>query len=242
MIAGLGRFFFRYRNAVIPVVFFSLFALSKPRYFWADRQLDYLADSLGLGLAALGQGIRVAVIGLVYIKRGGKKKRVYADHLVQDGIFSHCRNPLYVGNILTALGLIVIHNGIMVYVVGVPFVWLVYWSIVAAEEQYLREKFGEEYDAYCRRVPRFGFRLRGLRQTFSQHRFDWVKVVNKEYGTPFTWITTALALLVWERVANSGALPDPRQLSVLAGIWLCCLTGYIIARVLKKTGRLESIA
>jgi hypothetical protein len=37
---------------------------------------------------------------LAYIKRGGRKKRIAADHLVVDGIFAHVRHPLYVGNFL----------------------------------------------------------------------------------------------------------------------------------------------
>jgi protein-S-isoprenylcysteine O-methyltransferase Ste14 len=62
-------------------------------------------DALGVVVLAGGLALRSLVVGLAYIKRGGKGKKVYADALVTDGIFAHSRNPLYLGNILILCGL-----------------------------------------------------------------------------------------------------------------------------------------
>ena len=68
---------------------------------------------LGLLITVTGQLIRGATIGLAYIIRGGKEGKVYAEELVTTGIFNHCRNPLYVGNILMLFGVGVLSNSLL---------------------------------------------------------------------------------------------------------------------------------
>jgi len=75
---------------------------------------------LGLITTVLGQAVRGATIGLAYIVRGGKEGKPYADGLVTEGIFRHCRNPLYVGNILMLLGVGILANSLFYVAVMVP--------------------------------------------------------------------------------------------------------------------------
>ena len=76
-------------------------------------------------------------IGLAYIIRGGKNKKVYAEDLVTTGIFAHCRNPLYVGNILMLAGVGILSNSLLYVVIMIPFFLFVYQAIVLAEENFL---------------------------------------------------------------------------------------------------------
>jgi hypothetical protein len=87
-------------------------------------------------------------------------------------------------------------------------------------------------------VPRFIPRLRGLRATLSRFSFDWKRVVRKEYGTTFSWTTTALALLALERVHWDGS--RSATLGVLAAMWLILALLWMTARWLKRTRRLLS--
>ena len=50
--------------------------------------------------------------------------------------------------------------------------------------------------------------------------FDWKRVVRKEYGTTFSWTTTALALLALERVRWDGVREATPALRVLGATWL----------------------
>src|SRR5437773_7797155 len=100
MMVRIGNFLFRYRNGIFPAVLVLLF-VNSPKLF----PLDTVAVVLGLAVALTGQLLRAVTIGLAYIIRGGKKREVYAEALVQGGVFAHCRNPLYVGNLLVVLGL-----------------------------------------------------------------------------------------------------------------------------------------
>src|SRR5690242_1080534 len=102
MIAS-GNYFFRTRDIIFPIVFVVLALAFKPYYPQNSERLDFWVDLLGITIAFLGQGLRAAVIGYAYVKRGGKDKMIYADRLVQEGFFAHSRNPLYLGNLLVLL-------------------------------------------------------------------------------------------------------------------------------------------
>src|SRR4051812_16294908 len=98
----IGNFFFRYRNFVFIFLYLALFIPSPPlfREQHFGPHYYYLPIIIGLLVTISGQLIRGLTIGLAYIVRGGKDKQVYAEELVTEGMFNHCRNPLYVGNIL----------------------------------------------------------------------------------------------------------------------------------------------
>ena len=200
---------------------------------------DHLVDLAGLLVSLSGQVFRVMVIGLVYITRGGQNRQVWANSLVDTGMFAHCRNPLYVANLLLFVGLAIVHNGWAMYLIVVPFFVVAYVCIVAAEEEYLHDRFGEAYADYCRRVPRWLPSLRGLSSTLRSTEFDWLKVLRKEYGTPFAWTSGFLILLAWEHVAAPGAPPLGRgELGGLIVVWIVLAVAYLIARTLKLSGRL----
>lgn len=239
-IVRLGNLFFKIRNALFPLVFIALALVTRPRPFLGSESRDRWLDALGISIALSGQALRALVIGLAYIGRGGKDKKVHAETLVQDGIFAHSRNPLYVGNILVFLGLFVVLNSRIGYLVGIPFFLFAYYAIVAAEEDFLGRKFGAEYADYCRRVPRYLPKLDGLGETIHSMRFDWRRLVRKEYGSTFTWITTALALFVWERIVWRGTGGAAPIAAPVALGWVALIAAYATARFMKKSGRLRT--
>jgi len=234
----LGNTFFHHRNALFPVVFLLVAALSKPRLPWGSVRADRVVDALGLAIACTGQALRGLVIGLAYIRRGGKNRRIHADELVTDGFFAHSRNPLYLGNMLVYLGLFVVLDSLLGWLVGVPFFLLAYLAITAAEEDYLHRQFGEAYDGYHRGVPRFLPNWNGISATLAGMQFNWQRLVRKEYGSTFIWMTTALALVYWEAVRNRGVAASAGVLRVVLLLWVPVIVGYGTARYLKKNGRL----
>jgi protein-S-isoprenylcysteine O-methyltransferase Ste14 len=236
----LGAFFFKTRDVVFPLVYIPLLVLTRPWPFLGDPGLDWMLDAVGLATALGGQVLRALVIGLAYIHRGGKDKQVYAATLQQNGIFAHARNPLYVGNLMIATGFLIVHNNPWAYVIGLSFFVLAYVSIVAAEERYLHARFVGEYEDYCRRVPRFWLRLRGLGATIGSMEFQWRRLLRKEYGTIFVTGATALCLIVRERVTWRGWEAN-RTMLVASGALMCALAAaWAGARLLKKRGMLNA--
>jgi protein-S-isoprenylcysteine O-methyltransferase Ste14 len=226
------------RDALLPLVYVALLVSTRSVWPGGRRDRDLALDLVGLAMAVAGQALRALVIGLAYIRRGGKDRRVHADDLVTDGIFAHCRNPLYVGNVLSLYGLLVIHNSPVAYLIGVPFFALAYWCIVAAEEEYLRNRFGDAYRAYCARVPRFLFSLRGLGTTIASFDYDWRRLVRKEYGTTLTGATAVLMTLLWDDYQHLGRAGVVAALPWMSVVWFLLATLYLVARWLKKSGRL----
>ena len=201
---------------------------------------DHLMDAFGAAVSSGGQAIRALVIGLVYITRGGQNRRIWANSLVRDGIFAHSRNPMYVGNLLVVLGLALVHNGWAMYLVVLPLFVLAYVCIVSAEEEYLLSRFGDAYADYCRDVPRWIPSLRGVAATMRASRFDWRRVLRKEYGTPFAWVSGLLLLLWWEHQGGYAEPMSRLELRALVATWTIAAAAYLTVRRLKLSGRLGS--
>lgn len=190
-----GRFAFRYRGLLLPIGIVLLLVPSP------NLMPDPAAAGLiGLAIALMGQLIRSVTVGLEYIIRGGKDHQVYADKLVTRGIYSHVRNPMYLGNFFLVLGVSIAANSWVFLLVGIPIVVLMHKAIVAAEEDFLRNKFGAEFDAFCARSPRWVPRLSGLWAMFQSMSFNWRRMLVKEYQKPFDWLA-ALALVVIVKLA-----------------------------------------
>jgi len=234
MTVKLGNFFFHYRNSLFPLAYALLFLPSPPLLN------DYRTAAIaGVIIAVTGQLIRAVTVGLDYIVRGGRDRQVYADRLVVGGIFAHCRNPLYVGNYLLLLGVGLASNSLLFFCIAMPFFTFVYWAIIAAEENFLRNKFGDEFEDYCRRVNRILPRFAGLRQTLASMRFNWRRLITAEYGSAYLWVA-AIILVQFKNLWWRGTYHD----SQLLMIWLALLLGvvtiaYGVARFLKKSGALQ---
>ncbi|HEX6630835.1 MAG TPA: methyltransferase [Gemmatimonadaceae bacterium] len=234
-----GNFMFHWRNTIFPVVLLALFFAFRPRYLAGSERADHWLDALGVLVCATGQALRVAVIGYVYIIRGGRHQRVYAEDLVTGGFFAHARNPLYLGNLLVLLGLFLVHNNPWVYAIGVPFFLLGYIGIVAAEENFLRGKFGAAYDAYTRDVPRWFPRLQGLGASLAGMRFNWRRVVLKEYGSTYAWMLGVIVLLAYQTLTHHTYAERAGFLNTLWVVLGVITVAYAVVRYLKLSRRLR---
>ena len=209
-----------------------------PGFISNGRFYDTWVVAAGILIIIFGQSLRAMVIGLVYIKRGGVNKKIYADTLATTGIFAHCRNPLYLANLMIVLGLLVVHNNMWVYILGISFFLVSYSAIVLAEEEFLRQKFQDEYLEYCNRTGRWSFRLRGLGQTFSEMKFNWRRVLLKDYSTVMTWSIALAIILARKTVTLKGLNNSGTSLGCLFLVLILVLSTGLYIRTLKKSGRL----
>lgn len=229
MMVNLGNFLFKVRNGLFPLLYVALFINNQLLFSNPKVNLFF-----GFILVLSGQAIRVLTVGMDYIVRGGRNRQVYANDLVQNGLFSLCRNPLYLGNlsILTGFG---IASGSAAYLFfSMPLLYFSYACIIAAEESFLRKRFGEKYNNYCRHVPRLIPRLRSI-MNFRYETFNWRRVVVKEYSTCYITFMVMLALssIIMVKETSLTAISLPATLAVLAT--MAC----ILIRYLKKRGILS---
>ena len=235
-----GTFLFKYRDAVFPGVILATIIATRPVFPGGSRTADLWLDLVGILVAATGQALRITVIGYRYIVRGGKNRRVHAEDLVTEGIFGLARNPLYVGNILVLFGIFIIWNAPLLYLIGVPFTLLGYKGIVAAEEAFLRGKFGAAYDEYCRTTNRWIPDFRKAPEALRGIPFNWRRVLLREYGSWTSWISTAGVMIIAESLYAAPYEEQATLINMIVGILVVVLAAWAVTRWLKLNKRIRA--
>ena len=233
-----GDWFFKYRNMIFTLIAIVLFLGFRPVPLDNNPDMDKWLDFVGICFAIAGSSFRAWAIGLEYIKRGGVDKKVFAESLIVGGMFSVCRNPLYLGNLLILIGLFLVYNNPWIYCLGGGFFLFAYSAIIAAEEYFLQNKFGAEYEEYCRSVPRFMPDFRRYSQGTRGMSFSWRRPLIKDYSSIYAWIIAILLINLQEYI-----LWGLGEISLIA-LWpywtLTIVASFvaIVVRFFKKAGRL----
>ena len=110
-----------------------------------------LADLLlgTLGWFCFVAGALLRIWATLYI--GGRKGKT----LLTSGPYAFTRNPLYLGSFLIACSCALFVNSLIGFI-GVLLTAMAYvLYVIPIEERRLMGRFGDEYEAYCRRTPRF---------------------------------------------------------------------------------------
>jgi protein-S-isoprenylcysteine O-methyltransferase Ste14 len=115
-----------------------------------------------LGMIAIIPGTLLALWTIWDFATIGKGTLVPSDppkHLVIQGPYRFTRNPMYTGGLLAIVGQGVVFQSLAVIAYAALFFAVVTVVIRFYEEPALRATFGEEYERFCRKVPRWGIRL-----------------------------------------------------------------------------------
>lgn len=137
-----GRFFFEWRDKLPVPLALVMPVLARP------RRSGWL---LGLPLIVLGEAIRVWAI--MHIGPTTRTREICADKLVTSGPYCCCRNPLYLANMLKIAGILVVSGNPVYALLVMVFYALEFCSIISYEEQFLAQKFPEQFNAYRQAVP-----------------------------------------------------------------------------------------
>ena len=125
---------------------------------------DLRKELFFLGVSLFGETIRIYTVGHAPKNTSGRNTTAgqIADELNTTGIYSLVRHPLYVGNFFMWLGPVLFIRSLVLIIFFILVYWLYYERIMFAEEQFLRNKFGDEYDKYSEKVKAVIPRLRGF--------------------------------------------------------------------------------
>ena len=113
----------------------------------------------GALLVVLGLGISIA--GKRRFQRIGTNVYTFEEPstLVTDGIYGVSRNPMYLGLVLAGAGAGLVSGTLTALVLAAAFALIVRYWYIAYEENTMRGRFEERYEAYCQQVGRwFGWR------------------------------------------------------------------------------------
>ena len=177
-----GNWLFK-RRGQIPVV---LFILAIPTVYFTDyNQLNPTISTIinytAVVLSFLGFVVRAYTIGTTPRGTSGRNtENQVAESLNTSGIYSTVRHPLYLGNYLMWIGIVVFtHNFAFVIIVSLLY-WLYYERIMFAEERFLEKKFGQIYMDWSLKVPAFIPQWSTFRK--SEIPFSMKSVLRREYS------------------------------------------------------------
>lgn len=143
---SLGELVYRYRGPLLaPPLLAALVLGGDGDGIWAW--------AVGAALFAAGAGLRVWAQEHVRYRLDG------AHSLATTGPYRRLRNPVYLGTTLLCVGTVATTGRPWLAAVTAAWCAGVYAPAVRFEEAHLREKFGEAYRRYRRRVPRWRPRL-----------------------------------------------------------------------------------
>lgn len=140
--------------------------------FLATGALDWGSGPLALPTSLLGGGIGLVVGAAVTMKAGfdlGEATSAAVGDLQTEGVYRFSRHPQTVGYGIVYGSIAVLTNSPLVGVLAVVGTgWLVLQAYL--EEPWLCEHFGDPYEAYRRRTPRF-LGVRSFRRLIG----DWIR-------------------------------------------------------------------
>jgi protein-S-isoprenylcysteine O-methyltransferase Ste14 len=143
----------------LPPVWLALFILLA----WLQSAYFTLGLSFGgawadlLGGLLVGGGILMMVLAVVEFRKHATTLHPHGtpDRLIQSGIFSRTRNPIYVGDALVLAGLILRFDAVLALPLLPIFVWLIEQRFILPEEDRLRRLFRMDFARYESKVRRW---------------------------------------------------------------------------------------
>jgi len=156
--------------------------------FWLARP-TWKSIAVGAIVAILGVIIRASASG--HVKKN--------EELTTTGLYAHTRNPLYLGSIVIAAGFAIAAMSIWIVAILVVMFVAIYVPVIRGEEAFLRATFPQQFDEYCRRVPRLIPRLTRAYEgygSFSPGLYRQHREYNAALGTA-AMLAALVAKLLW---------------------------------------------
>lgn len=238
-----GNFLFKHRG-IVPVIVFVICSpiLLCTNSLWIYHTLSptsvLILSIVAILVSLCGIVVRAYTIGTTPHGTSGRNTdKQLAKQLNTKGIYSIVRHPLYLGNYLMWLGL-------LIFILDWPFLvavsliyWLYYERIMYAEERFLEREFGQTYLDWSMKVPAFWPKFKQFEK--SEIPFHFKSVLRREYPGIFA-ITLCFTLVDYIRTALEAyfmlcAFPIDLQFWIRPSLSICLVMFLImmILRILK---------
>lgn len=158
-LANDGRFLFRWRSYA-PLVLLPLLLAALPEGERISRAVGPTVEHAIFFVSVLVAFVGLAIrwVTVAFVPRGTSGRSTLgqrADQLNTSGMYSVVRNPLYLSNFVVILGVVIcVKVWWLVAIVALCY-WLYIERVIAVEEAFLEQKFGDEYRTWAARTPAF---------------------------------------------------------------------------------------
>jgi len=231
-----GNWLFRWRS-YLPLLMMGIALIDMRRFTYLDSNynLNLYWEACCLIVSFARVVIRAAVDGCVPEGTSGRNTLGQeAASLNTTGMYSIVRHPLYLGNFFIWLGISMFMRHWYVSLICTFCFWLYYERIIFAEEEFLRRKFGREFEKWADNIPCFIPKLGKWKP--PSMLFSWKKVLKDEYSGLFAIIVSFVFLDVLGTRIVLGKIKFYWEWQVL--FWMGFST-YLTLRTMKKKGMLE---
>jgi protein-S-isoprenylcysteine O-methyltransferase Ste14 len=138
------------------LAFFAALAWSQARFWPAGLSLAHPVTSF-LGGVLVGGGLVLIVLAAVEFR---KHKTTIVPHrvptrIIQSGVYSRSRNPIYLGDALILTGLCLRWDAVLSLALIPVFVWIIERRFILPEENRMRRQFKAEYAKYAQKTRRW---------------------------------------------------------------------------------------
>ena len=123
---------------------------------WEGGEAPFALRVVGVGLIALGAGLVLETTARFALQgRGTPAPFAAPERFVAHGSYRIVRNPMYVGVLVLIVGQGLLLGRELLFAWAAVAAVLFHSFVALHEERELGRRFGEEYEAYCRRVGRW---------------------------------------------------------------------------------------
>jgi len=149
----------------------------------------WMAEPTAWSLAA---GLPVSLLGIL-LRAWAAGHLAKNERLATGGPYAWTRNPLYLGTLVVALGLVIAAKQVLLALLFAAAFLLVYLPAIELEEQHLRQLF-PEYEEYAARVPLLAPRAPAQR---GEGRFQWALYKRNEEYKALAGFLAGTGWLIW---------------------------------------------
>lgn len=105
----------------------------------------------------IGGGLLLMALAIMEFRRHSTTPipHMEPERLVQSGIFSRTRNPIYLGDVLVLAGLVLRWDAVLSLPLIPVLLWWLEKRFVLPEEDRLRRKFRADFARYCQKTRRW---------------------------------------------------------------------------------------
>ncbi len=242
-----GNTLFKYRGQ-IPVL---VFILAIPILFLTDGPVSMActkADSTFiLRVVSILLAFLITLAGLVLRAytvsttpkgtSGRNTQKQVADRLNTKGVYSIVRHPLYLANYLIWAGILVFAMNVWALLFVSLVYWIYYERIMFAEEAFLRNQFGDDFEEWSARVPAFLPKFQLFER--GNMNFSFKTFVRREYvtffSTVFSYTVVDYLLAIRPYCSCTNQQPVGEFCWMRPSLWvlLICFVGMMVIRTIK---------
>ena len=136
-------------------VFSLVFSYFVGEYFSLYLTIPLIINILGLFLIIIFFSIFLISARMFFLHSEQLPPSTSTEKIIKTGIYLYTRNPIYLSFVGFQIGMFLLFENIVYFISSMClFYWLHRYAILP-EEEYLKQKFGKQYERYQSNVPRW---------------------------------------------------------------------------------------